>query len=185
MAERGKWAEAEVRKVLSDMEREVAGFCFNRIPDAHGGYMQPADADFQWFLDTGYGVVSVAPNTGPGTETPVPFWEDAPVYPAYTRNGVIEVKEVEHLTLLPHKNFSADKIARVVRRSMAGCDAIILVAHKLKGMRKPDVTWRLVPLMFFQHTAYVKGVASWDLSSFPLVNMEQTLRHLLLKERRK
>jgi hypothetical protein len=157
MADRGKWAEAEVRKVLSALEGEVAGFAFNRIPDAKGGFLQPADADFQWFLSTGR------------------YIEELMGVP-YTRNAILEVKEVEHLHLLPHKNFSSDKIARGWRRQMAGCEARVYVAHKLKGMRKPDVTWRCVPLQFFRDTEYVKGVGSWDLRQFPLVDMEDSVR---------
>lgn len=170
MAEKGKWAEAEVRKVLSDLEKELAGFAFNRIPDARGGFMQPADADFQWFFGTG---TECAWMTGDGRGGMLEQRRH------YTRNGVIEVKEVEHLTLLPHKNFSVDKIARVWRRHMAGCEEMVLVAHKLKGMRKPDVTWRRVPLKFFRDTMYVKGTASWDLSEFPLVGMEDTVRGIV------
>lgn len=158
--DRGKWAEAEVRKVLASIEKANFRFAFNRIPDARGGFLQPADADFQWFYDTGYR--GAAPLVQPD------IW-------SYTRNGVIEVKEVEHLFRLDHGNFSSDKIGRVWRRHMAGCEALVLVAHKLKGMRKPDVTWRLVPLKFFRDTVYVKGVGSWDLSPFPLVNMEHVL----------
>jgi hypothetical protein len=167
MAERGKWAEAEVRDVLTDLEKELLGFTFNRIPDAKGGWAQPAAADFQWFYDTG---VTVA----------LDGWQDNQ-HALYTRNGIIEVKEVEHLTLLPHKNFSPDKIARAWKRKLAGCEDIVLVAHKLKGMRKPQVTWRFVPLKFFNDTTYVKGVASWDLSKFPIQPMEQTLR-VIIKE---
>lgn len=166
MAERGKWAEAEVRTVLSAMEKELSGFCFNRIPDAHGGFMQPADADFQWFYD---------PKAGRSKQE-LEGWDRTD---CCTRNGVIEVKEVEHLALLPHKNFGVDKIARVWRRHMAGCESLVLVAHKLKGMRKPDVTWRSVPLKFFRNTTYVKGVASWDLSAFPLVKMEDVVRGIV------
>jgi hypothetical protein len=97
----------------------------------------------------------------------------------YTRNGIIEVKEVEHLSRLPHQNYSRDKIARAWLRHMAGCEALVLVAHKLKGMRKPNVTWRSVPLAFFNETQYVKGVASWDLSPFPLVKMEDVVRGIV------
>lgn len=162
MAEKGKWAEAEVRKVLSPMSDEIAGFAFNRIPDARGGFLQPADADFQWFLRAGECEVGQGRDRMP-----------------YTRNGIIEAKEVEHLHLLPHKNFSADKIARAWKRHMAGCEEMVLVAHKLKGMRKPDVTWRRVPLRFFRETEYVKGVASWDLREFPLVDMVKTVRGIV------
>lgn len=151
---RGRWAEAQVREVLLDIEKSHFAFSFKRIPDAHGGFMQPAEADFQW-RSKGRVVGG-------------------------TRNGLIEVKEVEHLTLLPHKNFSTDKIARMWKEHMAGAEALVLVAHKLKGMRKPDVTWRACPLDFFRNTVYVKGVASWDLTEFPLIDMPTYLRSRLL-----
>jgi len=155
-ANRGRWAEAQVREVLLDIEKRHFAFSFKRIPDAHGGFMQPAEADFQW-RSRGRGPAGTM-----------------------TRNGLIEVKEVEHLSLLPHKNFSTDKIARMWKEHMAGAEAVVLVAHKLKGMRKPDVTWRACPLDFFRGTTYVKGVASWDLSLFPLIDMPTYLRSKLL-----
>jgi hypothetical protein len=166
MAEKGKWAEAQVRDVLNDLNTEIAGFAFNRIPDAHGGFMQPADADFQWFLKTRYSCTTNLLGEDDGARTLT-----------VTRNGVIEVKEVEHLHRLPHQNFSKDKINRMWKRKMAGCEDLVLVAHKLKGMRKPDVTWRALPLSFFKETEYVKGVASWDLSHVGLLeSMDGFLR---------
>lgn len=171
---RGKWAEGQVRDELTALSNAVAGFCFNRIPDAHGGNMQPADGDFQWFFNHRHSCTYDQPNHLRDTRTGMQV-----IVRDFTRNGVIEVKEVEHLTRLPHSNFSADKITRVYKRQLAGCEAIVLVAHKLKGMRRPDVTWRAVNLQFFRDTVYTKGVASWDLSDFPHVSLPAVIKGLV------
>lgn len=169
MADRGKWAESEVRKELQAMEAAHLRFTFNRIPDAKAGSFQPAAADFQWFFDTAL-KGSYTANEGIGV-----FNANFP----WTRNGLIEVKEIEHLTRLPHGKFGTEKIAHMKKRQLAGAECMVLVAHKLKGMRKPDVTWRCAPFEFFRDTVYEKGVGSWDLSEFPLVDMPAVIRGLV------
>lgn len=174
MAEKGKWAEGEVRDALTAVEKENMRFTFNRIPDAKGGFMQPATADFQWFYAPGtscsYHQLAHKRQSTHGVEV---------VNRELTFNGLIEVKEVEHLKLLPHGNFSSDKITRAWNRHIAGSTCWVLVAHKLKGMRKPQVTWRAVPLKFFKDTVYVRGVGSWDLSEFPLIDMPAFVKGLI------
>lgn len=71
-------------------------------------------------------------------------------------NFLIEVKEVEHDFRLPAKNFSADKVARMAKRQLAGAECYILVYHRTTKL------WRLVPLPIFMARA-----PSWDLSGFP------------------
>lgn len=158
---RGKWAEAEVAKHFGLMSGRLAGFTFNRIPDARGGYHQPAAADFQWFyrVSTAYFMVN-------GVAIPAAI------------NGLLEVKEVEHLYRLPHKNFDAAKRGLAYVRQMAGCKCSVIIAHKLSGMQKKDVTWRTAPLDYFRNPT-PSGTGSWDLSALPLMKMEDILEGLL------
>lgn len=156
--DRGKWAEGEGRKVFMEMEQKRAGFTFNRIPDAHGGSMQPATADFQWFY-----------------KEDLHFEHPDKVHSVpYTRNGLVEFKQTEHEYRLNHSNFSADKVARMKVREMAGSETLILIAHKPEGVRGPNVLWRAAPLGFFLGER-VKGIGSWDLRQLPFVDFKKVL----------
>lgn len=98
-ANRGKSAEAEVKKFLEAYDRKVACFDWERRYDAHsaGGRFQRQTGDFAFYM----------PN----------FF------------GAIEVKEVKHSFRLPHKNFETDQVAKLRKRQMAGGHIIILVYH--------------------------------------------------------
>ncbi len=161
---RGKWAETQIRNVLMELETAHSGFTFNRIPDAHGGFMQPAAADFQWFFNTGRQCGLFLDDA-----------EGVKDQASYTRNGLIEAKEVEHEYRLDFKNFSPDKVARMWKRQFAGCECMVLVAHKLEGMRGPDVQWRMAPLDFFRGDR-PKGVGSWDMRDIPIINFKEVIR---------
>lgn len=143
-ANRGKVAEGKVKDALNDMNNHNAGFTFNRQPDAHaaGGRFHPLPGDFQAF----------AKYIGTGLQADLG---------QYSRNFIIEVKEVKHDFRLSHKNYSEDKVARVEKRVWAGTEAIVAVLHTTNN------TWRLVPLdVFLDRTG-----ASWDLRSFPVLEV--------------
>jgi hypothetical protein len=140
----GKWAEAQVQAWLKKEAAKTASFCYNRILDAgsaRGAMSNPQPGDFQWFLDLGYTV-------GSGVYL-------LPV----TRNGLIEVKSVEHTHRLPYKNFGEGQVARMRIRAMAGSEPLILVAFRPEG-HVPY--WRTAPLEFFEARDPKKG--SWDMS---------------------
>lgn len=151
----GKWAEKEVRKVLQEMSDAHLHFAFNRTLDARsaGGKFPAQAGDFQWFYN-------------------LPLID-------ITCNGIIEVKQVEHLYRLPFKNFETDDYARVHKRELAGSRVLVLVAHKLEKMKPKDVTWRALPLSYFADRNDVKGVGSWDLSEVPLVDYKAVLKDLI------
>lgn len=73
-------------------------------------------------------------------------------------HGVIEVKEVNHEYRLPHKNYAAEKVAKVYKRTLAGGAAYVLVYHT------PIDKWRVLGLAPFR----VREGGSWDLRGVPL-----------------
>lgn len=148
-ANRGKFAEGKVAAFMNEWKGKVKGFTFNRILDAHsskGAMSNPQPGDFQWFLATGYKFTL-------GNERVVRDW---------TRNGLIEVKQVEHHFRLPCKNFGADQVARMRMRSWAGSEPLVLVCFH----PEPRVTmWRAAPLDFFEQRPGPKPESgSWDMS---------------------
>lgn len=146
-ANRGKYAESKVKEFLDDWKRKVAGFTFNRILDAHaskGAMANPQPGDFQWFLDTGH---YAQPSNGQTYRI--------------TRNGLIEVKEVEHTHRLPYKNFGPDQVSRMRIRELAGSEPLVLVCFREKGQR--GAIWRAPPLSFFMERDPNKPSGSWDL----------------------
>lgn len=143
-ADQGKWAEERVRGWLKEYATAHANFAFNRILDARsarGAMSNPQPGDFQWFMDLD--CMFTASN---GRQF------------VMTRNGLIEVKSVEHTHLLPYGNFTEDQVGRMRIRAMAGSETLILVAFRPKGA-KPY--WRTAPLEFFEQRIR-KG--SWDMS---------------------
>lgn len=75
-----------------------------------------------------------------------------------TRNGLIEVKEVEHTHLLPYKNYSVDQVGRMRVRELAGSEPLVLVCHRTdKG-----TLWRAPDFDKFLLRDPTRG--SWDLS---------------------
>jgi penicillin-binding protein-related factor A (putative recombinase) len=75
---------------------------------------------------------------------------------------LIEVKEVNHAFRLPSKNFAADKVARMVKRRLAGATCWVLIYFV------PTRQWRAVELDFFRHRE-----SSWDLREFPEISFEE------------
>jgi hypothetical protein len=88
---------------------------------------------------------------------------------------LLEVKEVNHERLLPHKNFSSDKIARCRKRQIAGAHVLVLVYHSPLGVAgrgwQGAKAWRLAPLDFFM----VKIGGSWDMSVLPLLTFDEAM----------
>ncbi len=125
-ANRGKWAEGQVKAWMTKRSDAEAGFWFYRYPDPHAGSLQSVPADFGALHDG-----------------------DA---------FLVEVKEVQHAFRLPAKNFSADKVARMVKFTLAGGEGWVAVCHQ------PDKVWRLVPISVFSG----ERPASWDLRAHPL-----------------
>jgi hypothetical protein len=157
-ANRGKYAEGKVMAFLNEWKAKVKGFTFNRILDAHaskGAMANPQPGDFQWFLATGHFIVGTTPD---GENLYVSKHGTVP----YTRNGLIEVKQVEHHFRLPCKNFGPDQVARMRMRSWAGSEPLVLVCFH----PEPRVTmWRAAPLDFFEVRPGPKPESgSWDMS---------------------
>lgn len=157
-ANRGKYAEGKIKDVLEDWKQRVAGFTYNRILDARsslGAMSNPQPGDFQWFLNTGHEF-----DMGPAG------WK------VYTRNGLIESKEVFHEFRVPHKNFAPDQVGRMKIRQMAGSECIVITCHRQEGVR--GALWRQVPLEVFAERP--PGTASWDLTLYPgTPNLEDIL----------
>lgn len=159
-ANRGKSAEATVREALNRFNDRVAGFCFNRVPDAHmaGGRFPAQAGDFQAFRKM---TVTIHPHEIGRQFEPI---TGIPM----SRNFIIEVKEVKHDYRLPSKNYSEDKVARVQKRVWAGTEAVVAVLHTTTGL------WRLVPFEVFTARA-----PSWDLSKYPHVDIELALAEFM------
>lgn len=166
-ANRGKYAEGELKKYLKLLESSHMSFTWNRNPDAHaaGGKFVPVAGDFQAFrkivLDTqaidlgAYGVL-LSPE---GNLT-------------FSRNFIIEVKELKHDFRLPAKNYSSDKIARIEKRVRAGTEAAVLICHWPKTDQE---FWRLVPHEVFTD----QSKPSWDLRPYPVVDWKRALSDFL------
>lgn len=161
---RGKSAEKQVRDILDGFNTRVAGFCFNRVPDAHmaGGRFPAQAGDFQAFrlIKTGSSAMDFGRRgmcaTDDGSEL------------TFSRNFIIEVKEVKHDFRLPSKNYSEDKVARVQKRVWAGTEAVVAVLHTTTGL------WRLVPFAVF-----TERKPSWDLTAHPHVDIETALAEFM------
>jgi hypothetical protein len=85
------------------------------------------------------------------------------------RLTLLEVKEVQHSTRLPHKNFAPDQIARMRMWKMAGAHTWVLVCHM------PVKVWRCVPLdTFMERTG-----GSWVLDEYELHSDLSFLENIL------
>lgn len=169
-AYQGKDAEGKVRDHLKALDQAHVAFTFNRNPDAHaaGGRFVPVAGDFQafavWTMDiaetpAGYDVLRT-PGIRPGG-IPMP------------RNFIFEVKEVKHAFRLPYNNYSADKVARVQKRVLAGTEALVLIRFM------PADQWRAVPLDVFRERNEATPSGSWDLSAFPFVDYRTAINELV------
>lgn len=149
-ANRGKYSEGKVREFLKKWADTHLHFCFNRILDAHsarGAMANPQPGDFQWFMQLEPVVGDAFPRT---------------------RNGLIEVKEVEHAYRLPHKNFSVDQVGRMRVRQLAGSEPLVLVCFRPEG---GETRW-LAPEfeMFMQRDG-----GSWDFRGMPTTHRVDTI----------
>lgn len=81
---------------------------------------------------------------------------------------LVEVKEVAHGYRLPHKNFDADKVARIRAWAMAGAAASVLIAFRPEGL-KPY--WRVSELDRF----LTREGGSWDLRDLPALTLNEAL----------
>lgn len=104
IGQRGKSAEADVRKHLEYLKQFKHDFDFERKYDARSarGRFPSQAGDYGFYL--------------PGV------------------HGLIEVKEVAHDFRLPQKNFSKDQIARCRMRELAGGIIVIIVKHTTTGL---------------------------------------------------
>jgi hypothetical protein len=111
LADRGKYAEGEVRKVLERLKGAYASFMYERIYDARsaGGRGIPARAgDFE-------------------------FW-------APGLHGLIEVKELNHAFRLPSKNVTQLPKLRL-RQLAGGLIFVLVYHTPLKAWRRVPVDW--------------------------------------------
>lgn len=147
-ADRGKYAEGEVRKFLKQLETDFVEFTFNRVQDAHaaGGRFTAQAGDFQAFRKF---------KTAGASDV--------------TANWVIEVKQTEKPERLPYKNYSEDKVARVVKRQLAGSIPVVLICHG----NDAKALWRIVPLLVFQHRNPETPSGSWLLTDYPTMPKAQ------------
>lgn len=161
-AYQGKDAEGKVREHLKALDQAHVAFTFNRNPDAHaaGGRFVPVAGDFQWF---GQYAISASASLALGSLGAG----------LYTRNGIIEVKEVKHGFRLPYQNYSTDKVARVQKRVLAGAEALVLIRFM------PADQWRAVPLDVFRERNEATPSGSWDLSAFPFVDYRTAINELV------
>lgn len=119
-ANRGKAAEAAVKKYLSSMES--ANFTHHRFGDFRSGSFVTAPCDF------------MAIKQGHTT--------------------LLEVKSVDHICRLPHKNASPDQIARMRNWEAAGAAAWVLVYFT------PLKLWRAETVGYFLN----REGGSWNMS---------------------
>lgn len=169
-ADRGKHAENELKKYLKRLESSHMDFTWNRNPDAHaaGGRFVPVAGDFQAFMKLTlsnegcvhlpFALKSLIPNDVKGYH--------------FSRNFIIEAKELKHDFRLPAKNYSSDKIARVEKRVRAGTEAVVLICHWPKTDKE---FWRLVPHEVFTD----QSKPSWDLRPYPVVDWKSALSDFL------
>jgi hypothetical protein len=133
VGQRGKWAETQVRNWMKIRSDADARFAFMRYPDARAGSLQAAPSDFE--------------ASSHGTHYKV------------------EVKEVKITTAstrrLPSTNFSADKVARMMKWRMAGDEAWVIVVHLAAPAARAHQEWRLIPIEHFK-----PGQPSWDVSMY-------------------
>lgn len=144
-AGRGKYAEDKVREFLKSCAAAKTSFTFNRIQDAgaaQGGMSVAQPGDFQWFC-------KVCEIELRGRVQP------------FTRNGVIEVKEVQHGYRLPHKSLNPQQLARLRVRELAGSEVILLVCFR-DGSK--TLGWRTAAPSYFIN----REGGSWDMRDIPI-----------------
>jgi len=115
IGQRGKKAEADVRKILERLKSEKVDFDYERKYDARSsmGRIPSQTGDFGFFT------------------------------PAC--HGIIEVKEVAHDFRLPRKNLGSEQIAKMHVRMLAGGAIVMLIYHSTTGAwRCPDFSRFLV-----------------------------------------
>jgi hypothetical protein len=105
-ANRGKTAEKAVQDYLKEVNEKVAAFDYERLPDAKAAMGRMKAMAADFEF--------FAPNL----------------------HGLIEVKEVKHDRLLPHKNVS--QLPRLKKRILAGGRCLLVVLHTTSKV------WRLV-----------------------------------------
>lgn len=82
----------------------------------------------------------------------------------------IEIKEVNHTHLLPKKNFSKDKIARMRKFEMAGSNCVIMVYFVDCKL------WRVAPVSWFFERMNEAG--SWDMSDMPVLSFVEAVEKI-------
>lgn len=162
-ANRGKYSEGKVKDHLKAIEASHMAFTYNRVQDAHaaGGRFVPQAGDFQAFADLGL----IDPDIFLSLTGFVPLHAMR-----LSRNFLIEVKELKHDFRLPHASYSADKVARVQKRVLAGSEAIVILYHSTTKL------WRAVPFHVFTDRS-VGG--SWDLRDYPTCDYRTALNEFL------
>lgn len=167
VANQGKSAEQQVRKYLELLDKHPA-FTFNRNQDAHsagGHFSVPQAGDFQAF---GHYTSIWKPTAVGISQALMPD-----TLRHYSRNFIIEVKEVKHAFRLPYKNYSSDKVSRVQKRVLAGTEALVLIRFM------PADLWRAVPLDVFRERNEATPSGSWDLSQYPFVDYRKAISELV------
>lgn len=101
---------------------------------------------------------------------------------------VVEVKEVEHATLLPYANYAADQHGRIMKWLWAGARGFVLIAfkeavenYKAKNAR----VWRVVPVQDLAERpteprpGTKRRIGSWDLTGYPLLTLDEACSYIL------
>jgi len=82
---------------------------------------------------------------------------------------LLEVKQVNHATRLPHGNFERDQCARMRNWKLAGASVWVLVHFT------PLTAWRLIEVEHF----LVRTGGSWVLSDWPLITLSEAIEQLI------
>ena len=91
---------------------------------------------------------------------------------------LLEVKQVNHTHLLPHKNLGLEQIANQKMWKAAGSQAHILVYHTpTKLWRAADISWYF--LNYTKTNEAGKAVGSWDLRELEYVTLDDYFKGFL------
>lgn len=153
---RGKLAEGKVKDELTKLAVN-SGIAYHRFPDARAGSFKTAPADFM-------------------------FGEKFESTQQLTKLRMLEVKEVNHASRLPFKNFETDQVARMTSWEWAGASCWVIVLHipwLIDGRYGKDKqAWRLLPLEFFKGER-LKPSGSWNLEEYPRRTLAEVFEVIL------
>lgn len=146
--ERGKYAEGWAKRFFDIVSKQISGFSFNRVPDAHaaGGRFPAQAGDFQAFRRWALTIIKYSRE----------------VHIERSVNWIIEIKQTKEPNRLPYKNFEDDKVGRMYKRVLSGSIPVVAVCHG----DDEDALWRIVPFDVFLTRNPETPYGSWDLRAY-------------------